>query len=135
MRLNEKIGHLRNSLSRIKTIYVVRGVLAGSGGVGRRQIGIRSNPDSGKTAPRADKQRGGCQTNECQQQRVLDQVLTVLILDKVVQHRFHGGSLLVPPEHAPCQRYPTSKRRAHKELGLGCRAGDDTFVTRSKARE
>src|SRR5580765_4773173 len=85
MRLNEKIGHLRNSLSRIKTIYVVRRVLAGSGGVGRRQIGIGSNPDSGKTAPRADKQCGGCQTHECQQQRVLDQVLTVLILDVAEQ--------------------------------------------------
>ena len=57
--------------------------------IGSRQPAVRGAPDTADTAARADEQRRGCQTDKSQQQRVLDQILTLFVLDEIVKKRRH----------------------------------------------
>src|SRR5437899_2383597 len=70
------------------------GVLAGGGGVGSRQSCVGLGPDSTYTTAGADEERGRGQAHECQKQRIFDQVLTLLVLNKVGKQRFHDCALL-----------------------------------------
>jgi len=55
-------------------------VLASSGRISAGKIAIRRIPNTGDASPGADKQRCRCQTNKRQQQRILDQILALLIV-------------------------------------------------------
>src|SRR5579864_5397362 len=108
-------SHLINS--RCPAPWVKRGrvvkrphprLLAGRG-VGRSQSRVGGSPDTRHAATGANKKRGGRQTDESQKQRIFDQVLALFIVNKVVQHRFHGGSLLPPNKHLGGQHRRTYK--------------------------
>src|SRR5579863_6139293 len=70
-------------------------LLAGRG-VGSSQSRIGGSPDTRHATAGADKQRSRRETYESQKQRIFDQILALFIVNKVVQQRFHGGSLLAP---------------------------------------
>jgi hypothetical protein len=55
-------------------------VLASSGRISGGKIAIRRIPNTGDASSGADKQRCRCQTNKRQQQRILDQILALLIV-------------------------------------------------------
>src|SRR3954447_25617449 len=62
--------------------------LAGRG-VGGSQLGVGDGPDTFDAVASADEQRRGSQRHEGQKQRILDQVLALLVSQKVVDERFH----------------------------------------------
>src|SRR6185436_20767512 len=61
------------------------------GGVGSSQSGVCGIPDTCHATAGADEQRGRRQAYESQEQRVFDQVLALLVLNKVLKQRFHHG--------------------------------------------
>lgn len=52
---------------------------------GGRQLAVADGPDATDTAPRADEQGRGSQGDESHQQRVLDQVLALVIVPQAGQ--------------------------------------------------
>src|SRR5712691_2491877 len=54
-----------------------------------RQPAVGGTPDAADTASSANEQRCRCQTHKSKQQRVLDQVLALFVLDEVVKKRIH----------------------------------------------
>src|SRR5713101_6408008 len=58
------------------------------------QTRVRRGPNAAHAAAGADEQRSRGEAHKSQKQRIFDQVLTLFVLDEVVQKRFHDGSLL-----------------------------------------
>ena len=59
------------------------------GRIGGRQPAVGRTPDAADTTSSADEQRSRSQTYKSQQQSVLDQVLTLFVLDEIVKKRLH----------------------------------------------
>ena len=57
--------------------------------IGSCQPAVGSTPDASDTASSANEQRCRCETHKSQQQCVLDQVLTLFVLDEIVKKRRH----------------------------------------------
>src|ERR1043166_6837393 len=57
--------------------------------VGSGQLGVGSRPDALDAAAGADKKGGGSESNESHQQRILDQVLALLVIEKVCEKDLH----------------------------------------------
>src|SRR5580704_17729006 len=57
--------------------------------IGSCQPAVGSTPDASDTASSAHEQRCRCQTHKRKQQRILDQVLALFVLDEVVEKRIH----------------------------------------------
>jgi hypothetical protein len=57
--------------------------------IGSCQPAVGGTPDASDTASSANEQRCRCQTHKRKQQRVLDQVLALFVLDEVVKKRIH----------------------------------------------
>ena len=54
-------------------------------GVRRCQLRVRGRPDSSDAASGTDEQRRRCQAHESQEERIFNQVLTLFVMNKVVE--------------------------------------------------
>jgi hypothetical protein len=82
------MGFLTNS-----TAWFSSSDLAGGVGIGVREAGVGGAPDAADAVAGADENSGRRERDESQKQGVFDQILALLVINKILYEVLHGGFL------------------------------------------